>query len=92
MTHMSTVGRPRTVTDKKVAIILQWHEMFTAWKLLRSPIPSMRELACELELSKATILKVIRRRGEFKQPSPELRGEVQSRRRQRMRQLRSRAR
>jgi hypothetical protein len=67
----STIGRPRRLTDRQVAAILAWHEQIRAWKVLRGILKTQRQLARELGVSPATISRVIARRGEFKQPSPE---------------------
>ena len=74
----STRGRPRQITDAQVAAILEWHRN-------RKPL---RVFAAEIGLSKATIWHVIKRNGEYKQPSPEKRELVLSERRQRLKQLR----
>lgn len=73
----STVGRPRIVTDAHVAAILAW---YAARK-------SMKQLARELDLSKATVQYVIDRGGQYKQPSPELRQATVNARRARRKAL-----
>lgn len=74
----STRGRPRLVTDAQVQAILEWYRT-------HKPI---RELARELGLRTTTIYWVIRRNGQFKQPSPEKRATVVSAQRRRLRRLR----
>jgi len=74
----STRGRPRQVTDAQVEAILEWH---------RTHKP-LRVFARQIGLSKATIWHVIKRKGQYKQPSPEQRALVLSERRRRFRQLR----
>lgn len=73
----STTGRPRRTTDEAVKIILEWHAQYRAWKGQR-PVPSLRQLARQLDLSSATVSDVIRNHGKFKQASPENRAAVQS--------------
>jgi hypothetical protein len=79
----STIGRPRRLTDRQVAAILAWHEQIRAWKVLRGILKTQRQLAHELGVSPATISRVIARRGEFKQPSPETRFSERTQRRRR---------
>ena len=76
----STVGRPRALSDAQVAEILAWHRNRK----------SCRQLAREYGVSPNTIQGVIRRNGHYKQPSPELRGVVTARRRQRLAELEAR--
>jgi hypothetical protein len=84
----STTGRPRRTTDEQVRIILAWHAQYRAWMAQRSAIPSLRQLARQLGLSKATVCDVIRTQGEFKQASPEDRAAVQGERDRLMRTVR----
>ena len=41
----STIGRPRTLTDRQVKIILDWHARFLVCRALRKTLKSQRELA-----------------------------------------------
>lgn len=75
----STIGRPRTLTDRQVQMVLSWHERFLAWEALRSTLKSQRQLAAELGVSQGTISRAVRLHGQYKQASPEQR--VSSRRR-----------
>jgi transposase len=77
----NTIGRPRTLTDRQVQIVLAWHERFLAWKALRRTLKSQRQLAVELGVSQGTISRAVRLHGQYKQVSPEQR--VSSRRRAR---------
>ena len=67
----STIGRPRLLSDRQVAMILAWHEQILAWKALRVGLKTQRQLAAELGVSPATISYVIASRGRYKQPPPE---------------------
>ena len=49
----STIGRPRTLTDRQVKIILAWHARFLVWRALRKTLKSQRQLARELGVSQA---------------------------------------
>jgi hypothetical protein len=70
----STVGRPRVLTDEKVAKILAWDDA-------RRCLKTRKELALELGVSESAIGHAITRRGKYKQPSPERRlSEVTERR------------
>lgn len=60
---MSTVGRPRALTDEQVASILEWNRTRK----------SLAQFARELRVSTTTIENAIRCDGKYKQPSPELR-------------------
>ena len=86
----STIGRPRTLTDEQVTIILAWHERYMAWKALRAALKTQRQLARELGVSPSTIAHVIACRGQFKQPSPEKRSGEIKRRGRRIARLRAR--
>ncbi len=66
----STVGRPRSLTDEKVAKVLAWDE---AWRDARVRLKTLKEFALELQVSQKTIRRAIEGRGEYKQPSPERR-------------------
>lgn len=59
----STKGRPRQVTDAQVAAILAWHRSRK----------TLKQVARELGMPPSTVEYVIRRGGEYKQASPELR-------------------
>ena len=74
----STRGRPRTVTDEQIEAILEWHRN-------RKP---MRVFAREIGLSEETIRQVIKRNGQYKQPSPEKRELVLSERRRKFKRMR----
>jgi len=69
----SSIGRPRSLTDRQVAIILLEHARFLAWKAQRVAVKSQRQLAAELGVSQGTISRAVRLRGEYKQISPETR-------------------
>jgi len=88
----STVGRPRRTSDAQVEFILTWYAEYTAWKARRPAIRSMGDLAHILGVSTGAISSVIRRRGVYKQPSPEHRAEELQHRRAHMRAIASRAR
>jgi hypothetical protein len=77
----STVGRPRRLTDRQVALILDEYARYLAWLALRTSVKSQRQLARELGVSQSTISLVIRSRGQYKQGSPDLRSELPARRR-----------
>ena len=81
------MGRPRRVTDGQVAMILEWHEQLLAWKAKRAGLQTLRALARELKVSTGAISKVIARRGEYKQPSPEHREKILRERREMFRRL-----
>ena len=70
----STVGRPRALTDDQVRAILEWHRNRK----------SLKRLARELGVSQNTIQSCIRRNGQYKQASPELRRVALRVRRQRL--------
>lgn len=65
----STIGRPRALTDRQVAVILEEHARFLAWKALRASLKSQRQLAQELGVSQGTISRAIHL--GYKQVSPE---------------------
>ena len=69
----STIGRPRVLTDKQVAIILAWREAISAWKASRAAILTIRQLAVSLGVTHGAIATVIRQRGELKRASPDRR-------------------
>lgn len=62
----STIGRPRALTQEQVNLILSWYDAMRAMKTLR-------QLAKELGVAPSTVYNVIRKRGEFKQPSRDCR-------------------
>src|SRR5262249_29777741 len=84
----STTGRPRRTTDLQVQIILNWHAEYRAWRAGRPAIPTVRELARHLGLSRGAVTDVIRRHGAYKQASPERRAIAQRVRDRVMRQIR----
>lgn len=57
----STMGRRRKLTDEQVDAILEWHRNHR----------TRTELAQELGIAKHLIGSAIRRRGQYKSPSPE---------------------
>ena len=67
----STIGRPRTLTDRQVQIVLACHARYLAWKALRKTLKSQRQLAQEFGVSQGTISRAVRLSGQYKQPSPE---------------------
>jgi IS30 family transposase len=73
----STVGQPRRLTDAQVAEILAWH----------ATRKTLTQVAEEYGVCTATISNVIERRGQYKQPSPELRPVAVRRRRTRLKEL-----
>lgn len=85
----STTGRPRQTTDEQVRIILDWYAEYLAWIDKRPAIPSLRALASHLGMSRGAVWDVIRRRGMFKQASPEDRDAALRERRRVMRALRA---
>jgi transposase len=84
----STIGRPRTLTDRQVKIILEWHARFLVWRALRKTLKSQRQLARALGVSQGTISHVSRLGGRYKHVSPELRAMEVRRRRGRLARLR----
>jgi len=66
----STIGRPRTLTDTQVQVILVHHARYLAWKAQRLTFKTQRELAREFGVSQATITRAVRIKGEYKQLSP----------------------
>jgi len=82
----STIGRPRTLTDRQVQIILACHARYLAWKVQRKTFKSQRQLAREFGVSQGTISRAVRFNGQYKQPSPDERSaQVGPRRRARHR-------
>jgi hypothetical protein len=73
----SIFGRPRVVTDAQVAAVMDW---YTSRK-------SLRQVAAEAGISLKLAQDVIRRRGQYKQTSPELRQTTLRARRKRMKAL-----
>jgi predicted DNA binding protein len=71
----STIGRPRRLTDRQVQMILTHYSRYLDWKALRQYVKSQRELAREFGVSQASISRVIRLRGEYKQLTPERRSQ-----------------
>lgn len=69
----STIGRPRSLTDRQVSIILEWHARYLALRAIRNELETQRELARELGVSQSTISRVVRMGGKYKQESPESR-------------------
>lgn len=67
----STIGRPRTLTNRQVEIILAHHARYLAWKALRGTFKCQRELARDFAVSQGTISRAVRLKGEYKQCSPE---------------------
>ena len=76
----SIFGRPRLVTDKQVAAIMDWY----------NSRKTLRQVATEIGISWELACSVIARRGEYKQPSPEDRETNLRSRRKRIRSLRAR--
>ena len=89
-TPKSTIGRPRLLTGRQVAIVLAEHARFLAWKALRKTVKSQRDLAREFSVSQGTINWVVRSGGQYKQAAPEHRAAEAKRRRDRMAWLRAR--
>ncbi|HTP29174.1 MAG TPA: helix-turn-helix domain-containing protein [Anaeromyxobacteraceae bacterium] len=79
----STVGRPRKLSDRQVALILDWHARVLAWKAIRQTLKSQRQLAREFGVSQGTISRAVRLHGAYKQVSPEERPAIPSGRRNR---------
>ena len=71
--HPSTSGRPRKLIDQQVAWVLTEYSRYLAWRAQRTTVRSQRQLARELGVSQGTVSLAIRRRGQYKQLSPELR-------------------
>jgi hypothetical protein len=78
----STVGRPRTLTDRQITTILAEYANYLAWRALRRSVMSQRDLARSLGVSPATISYAVRLQGKYKQPSPDRR-QVNTKHRQR---------
>jgi hypothetical protein len=76
----SILGRPRQVTDMQVAAIMNWY----------NSRKTLRQVAAEIGIPWRLASNVIARRGQYKQPSPELRQANLSARRHRMKSLRAR--
>jgi transposase-like protein len=76
----STVGRPRILTDAQVKAILAWYRSRK----------SLKQVAREYGVSTNTIQNVIRRKGEYKRPSPESREAAVKRRHRRIKELEGR--
>lgn len=66
----STIGRPRTLTDAQVEVILASHARYLAWKALRQSFKTQRELAREFGVSQGTISRAVRLKGQYKRPAP----------------------
>jgi AraC-like DNA-binding protein len=88
----SRFGRPRKVTDAQIATILAWHDAVLAWRAQRRTLKTLSQLAQELGLSRATISRVIKQRGNFKQASPEEMETERQFRRERLSQVHERSR
>jgi transposase len=69
-----TIGRPRALTDRQVAVILEEHARFLAWRAQRQSVKSQRQLARQFGVSQATISLAVRSKGQYKQRSPDERG------------------
>lgn len=76
MKRASTVGRPRTLTDPQVAAVLAWYDAWLALKAQRAKVVTLRQLAKDLGVSPGAVTSAVRRRGQFKQSSPEFREET----------------
>jgi hypothetical protein len=83
----STIGRPRALTDAQVEIILAERTRFLDWQALRQTVKSQRELAREFGVSQATISLAVRSKGNYKQPSPEMRAATLAARRAQRRRI-----
>jgi hypothetical protein len=70
---LSTVGRPRTLTDQQIRIILEEYANYLAWRALRRSVMSQRDLARAMGVSPATISYAVRLQGKYKQPPPDRR-------------------
>jgi transposase len=70
----STIGRPRSLTEKQIKIILVWHVRYLVWRALRRTLKTQRELAREFGVSQSTVSRIIRREGDYKREFPEQRG------------------
>jgi DNA-binding transcriptional regulator YhcF (GntR family) len=87
---------PRTVTrqlpglDRKIELLMRirrWHRALSELLEARAQLDTLRGLAREFRVSDNTIQSVIRRRGEYKQASPELLDEARAQRRVRLERL-----
>lgn len=85
---MSTVGRPREVTDWQIARIIAWNDAMVAIEAQLAQLPTLNQLCEELKVSRGTVYYVIKKGGALKQPTPELRPEELRKRRQRLKQVR----
>jgi len=83
----STNGRPRRATDAQIEAVLAWHANYLAWLAQRPEIPTKEALAKHLNLHPSLVHRIILRKGEFKQVSPEDRVAEEARRRARLREL-----
>jgi transposase len=71
----STIGRPRVLTDEQVRAVLDWHREVMAWRASGGALKTRKALALEFGVSPSTITRVIARRGEYKQRSPDERND-----------------
>jgi len=69
----STVGRPRTLTDRQIRTILEEYRNYLAWRALRQTVMSQRDLARAMGVTPSTISYAVRFQGNYKQPSPDRR-------------------
>jgi hypothetical protein len=67
----STIGRPRSLTDEEIAVVLAWHQEVMTWRRSGALIKTRAELAHELGVSPSSITRVIARHGEYKRGSPD---------------------
>lgn len=92
MKRASTVGRPRALSDEQVAAVMRWYDAWLALKDQRAKVKSLRGLAAELGVSPGAVTSAVRRRGQFKQASPEAREETLRANRARLARIRKRRR
>ena len=86
-----TVLRLLPTLDERIEQLIrirEWHRELTKILAARAQIDTLRGLAREFGVSENTIAWVVRRKGEYKQASPELIEETRIRRRIRLDRLR----
>jgi DNA-binding MarR family transcriptional regulator len=69
----STIGRPRSLTEKQIKLIRAWHVRYLVWRALRRTVKTQREIAQEFGVSQSTVNRIIRRGADYKRGFPEVR-------------------
>lgn len=70
----STRGQPRRLTDAKVEVILEWHDTVRAWQAWRAKVLSLAALARSLNVSPMTVIAVLARGRDYREPLNRQRG------------------